>query len=223
MRRFVRISVLMLLVLLAVGVMLLSASVYTFHVLTDETLIAELSFEQTGEQRYVAHLRTGNLCDERAFALYGDQWRLDAEFLKWKYWALLLGLDSQYRLERIEGRYRAIGDQNAKPTQSYALPAETALDIAAVARVLGPLNFLTDATYGSSTYHDIDSGRTYLVYKSPTGIFTRAAERAPVRPGEPSLAVEVRAGCGGGPGLLERVADWTDAAALAVLGGSDEG
>jgi hypothetical protein len=223
MRRFVRLSGLMLLLVLAVAVLLLSASVYTFHVLTNETLIAELSFEQTGEQRYLAHLRTGDLCEERTFPLYGDQWRLDAEFLKWKYWALLLGLDSQYRLERIEGRYRAVGDQNAKPTQSHALVAETALDISAVARVLGPVNFLTDATYGSSTYHDIDPGRTYLVYKSPTGIFTRAAALPPARRGEPSLAVEVRAGCGGGPGFFERVAGWTDTAALAVLGGGDAG
>lgn len=219
MRRVVRISVFVLVLGLVLGVLLLAASIHTYHALTAETLIAELRFERTGEREYLAHLRTGDLCDERTFPLYGDQWRLDAQFLKWKYWAVLLGLDSQYRLERIEGRYRTVADQNAMPTRSHALAPETALDIAAVGRALGPLNFLTDATYGSSTYHDIDAASAYLVYKSPTGIFTRVADPERARPDAAGLAVEVRAGCGAGPGVLERVAGWADTAALAVLDG----
>jgi len=219
MRRFVKISLFVVFLAAVFGILLLAASVYTFHVLTDETLIAELSFDRTGDQQYVAHLRTGDLCEERTFALLGDQWRIDAQFLKWKYWASLLGLDSQYRLERIEGRYRAVGDQNTKPTRSYALGPKTALDISSASRLLGPLNFLTDATYGSSTYQDVDTTKTYLVYKSPTGIFTRTAAPADPSRSAQSLPIDVRAGCGGSPGLFERAATWADAAALAALGG----
>ena len=100
------------------------------HALTDETLIAELEFDRTGEQRYVARLRTGDFCTELTFDVPGEQWRVDAQFLKWKYWASLLGIESQYRLERIEGRYRSVADQNEKPTLAHELAPPSAIDSA---------------------------------------------------------------------------------------------
>ena len=114
MRRTLKFS-LWVVVLLAAFLLdwLLTATVYTYERLTAETLIAELRFDATGERQYLAHLRTGERCDERSFPVFGDQWRVDAEFLKWKYWALLLGLDSQYRLDRLEGRYRSAAEQNS--------------------------------------------------------------------------------------------------------------
>src|SRR5882672_1447435 len=157
MRRLLK-WLLSLVALLAVfAIVLLSASVYTYHALTDETLIAELRFDQTADRQYLAHLRTGDRCDERALPVLGDQWRVDAEFLKWKYWAMLLGLDSQYRLDRLEGRYRSTADQNAAPNIAHYLGGGTALDVVTVAGWLGSWSFLIDATYGSSTYQDIDT------------------------------------------------------------------
>ena len=93
--------------------------------------------------------------------VYGDQWRVDAEFLKWKYWALLLGLDSQYRLDRLEGRYRSVVDQNSQPKLAHDLRDETAVDVVSLAEGLGRWNFLIDASYGSSTYQDIDPANVY--------------------------------------------------------------
>lgn len=192
------------------AVLLMSASVYTYNVLTDETLIAEIRFEPLGEQRYTAYLRTGDLCDERALEVLGDQWRIDARFLKWRYWALLLGLDSQYRLERFEGRYADIQDQNSRPAHAYDVASETLLDVVAVSETLGPLNFLVDATYGTSTYEDIDPNRVYLVYKSPTGLFTRSRAPLPAPRDDDALAVEVTRACGGTDGIWYRAAAWTD-------------
>src|SRR3970040_1257910 len=112
MRKLVTFSLLTVCILAGILVLLLSASIYTFNVLTDETVVAELWFDRTGNREYLAHLRTGNRCEERTFPVIGDQWRVDAEFVKWKYWALLFGLDSQYRLDRLEGRYGSAGEQN---------------------------------------------------------------------------------------------------------------
>ena len=39
------------------------------------------------------------------FEMHGDEWRIEARVLKWKPWAYVLGLDSQYRLDRFSGRY----------------------------------------------------------------------------------------------------------------------
>jgi hypothetical protein len=189
-------------------VLLLSASVYSFHALTDETLIAELEFDRLGAQNYLAHVRTADFCLAEEFPVYGDQWRIDAQFLKWRTWATLLGLDSHYRLERLEGRYRNVDEQNTLRTFAHGLAAPSAIDIGALSGKLGRVNFLADASYGSSTYHDINTGLVYLVYKSPTGLLTRTRARAGTQQDAGALTVEVRRGCGDDPGVVASAAGW---------------
>ena len=216
MRRAFRWSLLLVVIFGALCVVLLAATVYTYDRLTAETLIAELRFDETGERQYVAHLRTGDRCDERAYPVFGDQWRVDAEFLKWKYWALLLGLDSQYRLDRLEGRYRSAAEQNTAPNVAHDLAERTAVDVVAVAGALGSFNFLLDATYGTSTYEEIDVGNVYYVYRTTTGIITRSEPR-PVPPpdGEP-LSITIDGACGD-PSFTQRVVAGTDDGAVAML------
>lgn len=196
---------------------LFSASFYTYSVLTDEARIAELRFEQFGPRRYVATLLTGDGCVERMFEIYGDQWRIDAEFIKWKYWATLFGLDAQYRLDRLEGRYVSIEDQNSGPRLAHDLRPETSVDLVALSNGLGPLNVLVDTTYGSSAYQDIDVSRRFVVYRTQTGIITRSELLAQPEPGVSGLAVEINRGCGAGPGVWRRVSDWADAAVRRAL------
>jgi hypothetical protein len=217
MRRILKTSVLALCLGALLFIVLLGASIHSYNTLTEETLIAQVRFERTGAQEFLAYLRTGDLCTEQELPVLGDQWRIDAQFLKWKYWALLLGLDSQYRLERFEGRYSAIDDQNRKPTLAHSLDEPTAVDVVSVARSLGDLNFLIDTTYGSSTYQVIDTERIHEVYKTPTGIFTRSVPRPTDAEAGKPLAVEISAGCGSAPGVWERVTDWTDSTARAAL------
>ena len=216
MRRAFKLSLSLLVLLAAFGVVLLTATIYTYSTLTAETLIAELRFDRTGERQYLAHLQTGDRCAERTFPVFGDQWRVDAEFLKWKYWALLLGLDSQYRLDRLEGRYRAAAEQNSEPNVAHDLSEATAVDIVSLAERLGRWNFVLDATYGSSTYQDIDVDNIYYVYRTTTGIITRHEPR-PVQQerGEP-LSVTIDGACGG-PSLWRRFTEWTDDGVVAAL------
>jgi hypothetical protein len=217
MRKTLRFLLFLVVLLGALVVVLTSATVYTYQRLTAETLIAELRFEQTGDRQYLARLRTGDGCSERVLPLLGEQWRVDAEFLKWKYWALLLGLDSQYRLDRLEGRYTTAAEQNTAPTLAHDLGDSTAVDIVALAGGLGSWNFLLDATYGSSTYQDIDVGNVYYVYRTTTGIITRA-EPLPPRPapGEP-LPINVDRACGTPPSAWRQFAAWTNDRAVAAL------
>jgi hypothetical protein len=209
MRKLFNWSLVVIVLLAVLVIVLLSASVYSYHRLTDETLIAELRFDETGERQYLAHLRTGDRCDERVLPVLGDQWRVDADFLKWKYWATLFGLDSQYRLDRLEGRYRDTAEQNSAPNVAHDLGGETALDVIAVAEMLGSWNFLIDATYGSSTYQDIDSANVYYVYRTQTGIITRFEPRPVPTDGKP-LEINVDAACGAEAPVWERVTTWTD-------------
>jgi hypothetical protein len=214
-----RLTTIVLIAFLALFICLLSASIYGYNRLTDETLIAELRFTPVGGQRYFAHLRTGDFCEERMLPIYGDQWRVDAEFLKWKYWATLFGLDSQYRLDRLEGRYLSVVDQNGMPTLSHDLREDTTVDVVAVAEALGNFNFLVDATYGTSTYDGIDVRRLFSVYRTPTGIITRSVPLPPGQQTPTGLAVEVRRGCGGEPGYWQRFVTAADAGVVRLLRG----
>ena len=208
MRRLIKISILPIALLAFLWVALFSASIYTYTSLTSEAVVAELRFERLGEQQYIARLRSGDFCEEQSFRVLGDQWRVDAQFLKWKYWALALGLDSQYRLDRFEGRYRAIGEQNTRPTLSHDLKKDTVVDVGGVTETLGLLNFLTDATYGSSTYQDIDTGRVFYVYRTQTGLITRSETKPEPRVGETGLVVEITRACGVEPGYWRRFSVW---------------
>lgn len=215
MRRLIKLSIFSV-ALVAIGfVFLISASVHTFSALTDETLIAEVEFERVASQQYVARLRTG--CEDLELPVYGDQWRIDAEFLKWKYWAVVLGLDSQYRLDRFEGRYRGAAEQNARPTLAHDLGRRNVVDIVGLSESLGPLNMLVDASYGSSTYRDIDTASVHRVYKTPTGILTRSEARRPARADGDALPIEISQACGDEPGYWQRASQWVDAAVSGAL------
>ncbi|HET8696863.1 MAG TPA: hypothetical protein VFO94_05230 [Gammaproteobacteria bacterium] len=207
MRRLLKVSLLLVVLAAVLLVMLLSASIYTYHALTNEALIAELTFDRADGRIWVAHLRTGDRCTERELPLYGDQWRIDAEFLKWKSWANLLGLDAQYRLDRLEGRYRTAAEQNNGPNVAHDLGGSTAVDVVELAGALGSWNFLVDATYGSSVYHDIDTASLYSVYRTQTGIITRVTPRPPA---DASTPIKVTRGCDSEPPLWRRVSAWTD-------------
>jgi len=217
MRKAFSVSLLLIVVLAVLALLLLAANIYTYHRLTAETAIAELRFDPTGDRQYLAHLRTGDRCNERVLPLFGEQWRVDAEFLKWQYWALLFGLDSQYRLDRLEGRYRSAEDQNAAPKVAHDLGDGTALDIVKIARTLGSWNFLLDATYGTSTYEDIDAARVYRVYRTTTGIITRSEPRSTDSPSGEALAIDVTAACGAEPSLWRRVTQSANGLAVSLL------
>jgi hypothetical protein len=208
MRRLIRLSVYIAVTAVTGFFLLLTASIYSFYELTDETLIAELEFDRIGDRQYLATLRTGDFCSPEPFTILGDQWRVDAQFLKWHYLATMVGLGSHYRLERLEGRYRDAGEQNSLPTLAHALAEPSAIDIGALTDGLGKVNFLADASYGSSTYHDINPGLVYRVYKSPTGLLTRTRARVSVQEDVNGLTVDVRRGCAEGPGMLAQAAGW---------------
>ena len=217
MRRVVKISFFALLMLLFLAASLFSAWIYTYNRLSAESLIAEISFDRVGKQIYRANLARGDSCAAEAYTIYGDQWRIDAEFLKWKYWANLLGLDSQYRLDRIEGRYRNIDDQNYKPKQAYKLGTKTILNMVGIAKTLGRFNFLLDAAYGSSTFTDIETVYVFRVYKTQIGIITRTAPRKKDAQGRDLPNIEITNACNLEPGIWEVFSKWINKQAIKFL------
>lgn len=157
------------LVLLVTNVIFAGLLAMTYSALTREEPIALVSFEVVaGEQdAHRATLYDADGAKLGEYVIYGDQWRLDAAFAKIHYWAnILLRVDSMYALDRIEGRYKHIEQQNAKRPMSYQIQ-DTGL--------IEALDFVVDTTYGSSVYKDIYPDRMYRIYKTPTGLLVRVS------------------------------------------------
>lgn len=161
--------------LLAVGALLLSVALNlgTYQRLTHETPVAELVFESRGAQRYKANLIRIPDGEMQVFLLNGDEWQLDSRLLKWHGWANLLGLDAQYRLERIGGRYREIEQERSAPRTVYQLAENPGLDVWALATRRHDLLPFVDAVYGSATYLPMADGARFTISVGQGGLIAR--------------------------------------------------
>lgn len=152
------------------SVVMTSAFFRAYHTLTEEEPVAIIRFERiNGESYSVAEVNHADGSLIGRYPTYGDQWRLDAHFVKMKYLFIVAGFPSRYRLERFEGRYRKTEDQNQLPTLSHDLSQPSALENVTL---MGMTPF-ADIEYGSSVYTDISFDSLYRVYKSPTGLLVR--------------------------------------------------
>jgi hypothetical protein len=121
--------------------------------------------------------------DIQVFMLNGDDWQVDARVLKWKGWANLLGLDAQYRLERIAGRYRDIEQERRGDRTVYGLSQNPGLDLWEMSiRHRRWLPFV-DAIYGSATYLPMAETARYEIRMTQTGLIAR-----PLNPAAQSAA-----------------------------------
>ncbi|WP_417828276.1 hypothetical protein [Thalassospira sp.] len=188
--RLVRVSLFLVVVLSVALVASMGLTILTYVRLTAEEPIAKMYFEPLGEDVFEAHLAAGKGGDVGIFEIYGDQWRIDAEFIKLKPWANVMGMDARYKLVRFEGRYRDTEDQNTRPKMAYDLGQGDALDLM---NYLAEWNFLVDAEYGSSAFTDIAPDTLYTVYRTQSGIIVRH-EAMPDPVGyEPTMMDDIRA------------------------------
>jgi hypothetical protein len=162
-------------VLLAVAAVLflLSLNLHTYGRLTHEQPVAEIVFEGRGPQRYRATLAQVPSGEMQMFILAGDEWQLDARVLKWQGWANLLGLDAQYRLERVSGRYRDIEQERHAERTVYALSENPGLDLWTLSVDYPRWLPFVDAVYGSATYLPMAEGARYEVSITQSGLVAR--------------------------------------------------
>lgn len=162
------------LLLSAAGLLfVVSLNLHTYARLAHEEPIAEIVFEARGPQRYRATLSrvpTGHI---QMFTLAGDEWQLDARVLKWKSWANLLGLDAQYRLERVSGRYREIEQERTAERTVYPLSENPGIDLWTLSTRYPRWVSFVDAVYGSATYLPMADGARYEVAITQSGLIAR--------------------------------------------------
>lgn len=190
--------------LLAVIVLLLIAPLFVYGRFNTEQPVAELWFEQRGPYEYTAHVATGDLCSYRTYDISGDQWQLDARFIKWKGFVTLLGLESRYRLDRLSGRYSDTHGKNAlKPPLTHDLAPALFIDLIARGRTAGASGFLIDTVFGSSVYLDIDTAGRYRVYKTEDALIAKEVPRPPASATGP-MTIVIDKACGDRGGIVAR-------------------
>lgn len=181
--------------LVATPLALVGVNLHTFHRLTDEAQIARLRFVEMGPQQYAVELRTGDFCTPRHFEIKGDEWRLDARFLKWKPLANLVGFDAMYRLDRLSGRYSDINAANSAPHVAYQVGEKPAVDLTDYLREDWKYWSPVDTSFGSSVYEVIDPAYDYAVYRTQSALLVRKELIRPAHYESGALVIQIEKPC----------------------------
>ncbi|HVY85273.1 MAG TPA: hypothetical protein VG943_09070 [Caulobacterales bacterium] len=157
---------------LAVGAVasLMGLNIQSYQRLTAERPVATVELHQKGPQLFEATVSQPPLGDKpaeiRTFEVHGDEWRLEARTIKWKPWANILGLDSQYRLDRFSGRYTETADEQNRERSVYDLRPvpNTGIDFLPTAQVMSHVLPIVDIPeYGQGVYMPMADGAKYDV------------------------------------------------------------
>ncbi len=169
----------------AVAVVLLGMNVQTYHRLTYERPVATLSVTQKGPQLYEATLTQPPLEEGGAeitavYPLHGDEWRIEAQVLKWKPRYNVIGLDTQYRLDRLSGRYRSVQQELTAERSAYDLSGGDVatrqpwdLQVWDVARQYRRYVDAVDTLYGGGAFMPMADGGEYEVTITQSGLIAR--------------------------------------------------
>lgn len=164
----------------AAVVSLLGLNIQSYHRLTYERPVATIELAQKGPQFFEATVVEPPTDDypegiTRTFDVHGDEWRIEARVLKWKPWANVVGLDSQYRLDRFSGRYTDTQDELNAERSAYDIRPErqTGIDFWNIAREYSQRAPVVDTLYGSGAYMPMVDGGRYEVRITQNGLIAR--------------------------------------------------
>jgi hypothetical protein len=162
------------LVLVCLGALSLTIAVATqgYRALTREEVAVVVETRPITSQEFEAVFRFPE-GEVKTFRLAGDQLYVDAHILKWKPWANLLGLHTDYELDRVTGRYISLEDERAKPRTVFSLAQEKPLDMFELRRRFPLFRPLVDAEYGSATFISADQPARFEILVSTSGLLVR--------------------------------------------------
>jgi len=156
----------------------LTLSTQGYRALTREEVAAVITTRRLDPQRFQATVRFLDGRDT-TFLLLGDEFYVDAHILKWKPIANILGLHTDYELDRISGRYAELASEQTEPRTVFALSREKPLDLFHLRRRHPLLGALVDAEYGSGTFIATDDTMEFEVRVSTSGLLVRKKTASP--------------------------------------------
>jgi hypothetical protein len=158
--------------LLAAMAGLITVGTQGYRALTHEEVVAVVTTVPTGPRAFRATFRMTDGTTPQ-YNLEGDEIEIDAHILKWKYFGNLLGLTTQYELDRVSGRYASAEDEQSQHRTVHSLSRPKPVDLFHLARRYTPIAYLVDAEYGSGTFTQVTRPAQYEVSVSTTGLVIR--------------------------------------------------
>ena len=195
-RKLVRITGIgALLGIVLVGGMLVMTPFYVYEVFNQEFPIARLEFRRINDFEYLARLNRGDFCTLEEYSILGDQFQIDAGFVKWKGPAVLLGFKPRYRLDRLTGRYREVQRQNSQPSMAHDLAPDMLFDFFSDNAREDEDGWLIDTSFGSSVYYSVDPTLRYTVYATEDGLILRSEPISKYSPETGNLVIDITEAC----------------------------
>lgn len=159
----------------------------TYKRLTYERVVATISFDKTpnADDTYTITLILPEGEKQMINAIQGDEFSIGAQVISFKPMSQMLGFDSVYRLEYIEGRYaRRYNTQSVSSATSTGLrlAENPGLDVYALAKEqgarFGVQTAQKDTHFGSAVYAPMGDGLEYEVSLNQTALVLRPANAA---------------------------------------------
>lgn len=150
----------------------LAASTQGYRALTREEVAATVTTLPTGPASFQAFVEFADGRDT-TLAVQGEQLLVDAHILKWRYIGNVLGLHTQYELDRLTGRYLDIEDERTRPRTVHSLKSDKPVDLFDLVERFSFLTGLVDTEYGSATYIEVDRPARFEIRVSTTGLLVR--------------------------------------------------
>ena len=150
----------------------LGVSTQGYRALTREEVAATITTVPTGPGAFQAFVEFADGRDTTLHVM-GDQVLVDADILKWRPLANVIGVHTWYELDRLSGRYVDIEDERARPRTVHSLKTEKRADLFQLAQRYTLLALLVDTEYGSATYVDVSRPARFEIRVSTTGLLVR--------------------------------------------------
>lgn len=180
--RSVLYGLLSLLSLSGAAVILLTAlNIHSYQSLRHEVVVADIHLSQLGPGLYRAELDLAGTDDRQQFELQGDEWQLDARLIKWKAPLTIIGFNSLYRLDRLQGRYRDLEQERNATRTVYSLSRNSSLDLWSVIQRYRLWFPWLDAFYGSATYLPMADAASFQIKMSQSGLIARPINAAAMK------------------------------------------
>lgn len=161
----------------ALYLVLLSASLFGYQQVSDETPLATISFEQAGAQAWAVTIAEAN-GDRRVFRLLGDIWQLDVRLLRYTGVASIFGAAPSFQLERLSSNYLSFEDEANKERSDYGLVAKPLFGFDLWQRVWDGGSLLMAASRSSVVLVPIVDGAIFSVLMGESGLDISAANSA---------------------------------------------
>jgi len=155
----------------------ISISTQGYRALTREEVAATVVVERLNPTRFSARFMFADGREE-VFTLAGDEFYVDAHILKWKPLVNVLGLHTDYQLDRVGGRYRRVEDEQSMQRTVYPLADVKPMDMYDLRSRFPLFKPLVDAEYGSATFIAVEDRAQFELRVSTTGLLIRRVDGA---------------------------------------------